>query len=257
MRVNVLVLISIACLSCFLFGCSTTPTYGVGTRGELKPFETPEELIRSYNNSYSVGCIPAVVLPSGEYFGVRLLPDMLAYYTPFDEAVAPDLDAISRVSSATFELIYAVDDRFGKMAASSEGFRVNMPLPDWIDLSTLKINDDETAAATGHVSTNFVGGFKKGLEPEKQELAYSFRNTSSGWKIVFFDEPLGDESFGRALVMGCSNKVASCWESLANEIQAGKFRFAGEAKKAMQDCMEPMLEASKSWAENRRRKIGS
>ena len=257
MRFDALVTIGFIWLSCSLLGCSSTPKYGVGTRGELRPFETPEELIRSYNKSYSVGCIPAVLLPSGDYFAVRILPDMLAYYTPADEAVSPDLDAISRVGSATFEVIYAVDDRFGKKAASSEDFRVNSPLSDWIDLSTLRMGDDGTAVATGHAWIDLAASHRRGSEPEKQELAYSFRKTSIGWKIVFFDEPLGDESLGRALVMGCSGDVASCWENLANEIQADEFRFVGEVKQAIQDCMGPMMEASRSWAEKRREKIGS
>ena len=45
MRFDALVTIGFIWLSCSLLGCSSTPKYGVGTRGELRPFETPEELI--------------------------------------------------------------------------------------------------------------------------------------------------------------------------------------------------------------------
>ena len=243
-------IVSVICGSCLCAGCESSPKYGVGTRGDIKPFETPQALIESYNKAYSIGQIPPAPMANGELSAVRLVPDMPAYYTPADSEVKPDFEAVSHLCSADFELLYSVSQQFGRKAAKRSSFHLlNDRLGDLIEVSTLVIHDDGTAVVKGNIWGPRMDGSPTS---DRQELTYDLAKTPDGWKIIFHDEPKGKESLGRSIIMGVGYGVSSCLESVTKRVDQDEYKSMGEVETAVDQCGTEAFTHMQDWMQKRR-----
>ncbi|MEE2908447.1 MAG: hypothetical protein VX527_11535 [Planctomycetota bacterium] len=224
------------CLVCVLYmaclGCESTKQYGVGVRGDIPVFQEPESLIKSYNRSLSLGQVPPYKAAGQEYFFVRLVPDMTAYYTAMDAPSWSDLNVFTEGCDAQFDLLVAMRQLWSRqsVARALESWACfNATADDQIDLSTLRILDDQNATAYGQVTCP-VSAFSH--EMKQYELTYILVKTDEGWKIVFHD--LRNDGVG-SLMVYITETTLSCVKAVADQVNQGDYGSIEDVKRAFED----------------------